>query len=418
MERQKVELQNIIQINIEIAGRVTQSDIIGAVFGQTEQVLGEDLDLRKLQREGQLGRIEVDTEYTDKGTFGTITIPSHMDRTNTVVIAAALETIEKIGPCQAKARVKKIENIKEIKVREIILHAKEVLKKFMEVSVDSQEIIDRVNEAVRVSQATDYKGVPCGPSIEMYDELLFVETVDELNNLLKNSIKNVVAFENFAKQDVIKELTDKHEIIAFVSRGKEHLVRKLMEFADVDHFATPDGHSRIKDMNSKELHKAIRNYVSTEQLLGRRYHHVKNEGPRHNIPEKSRNQNRERSNFSSHDRNKNFQRQDRNPRQESRHEKTEFKPREIPESVVSKLKDIKKSLAQGEALVLDANFNPLGKLPLSEVAITLRGLPNVKAIVVSGEISGDLVFAAEKNRVSYLAGDKCARTSNRVGIIL
>src|SRR3989344_5152448 len=285
--RPRLEIQNIIRIDIEIAGRVTQSDIIGAVFGQTEQVLVEDLDLRKLQKEGKLGRIEVETQYNDEGTIGTITIPSHMDNTNTVIIAAALETIEKIGPCKATAKVREIDNIKGLKVREIVAHAKQVLQKFMDVSIDSQELIDKVNDEMRMEQSQSYseEGVPCGPKIENYDEIIFVEGMDELRSLLKSGIKNVVAFEDMSKRKTLTELGEKKEIIVLVDKGREYFVRKLMEFMDIDNFATPEDYKKIKEMGSKELHKSLRGYVSAEQIGGRRDYSYS--VPRENIPRRA-----------------------------------------------------------------------------------------------------------------------------------
>src|SRR3989338_6694428 len=181
------EVQNIVNIEIKVYGRVTQSDIVGAVFAQTEDVLGKELELRNLQKTNQIGRIEVKTEFDGTNTVGLVTIPSYMDRTMTVVIAASLETINKIGPCRAEARVKDIENIKSIKIRQIIDHAKKVLEKFMSISVASQELIDEVVNDVRISRETKYgkegREVPCGPEVEQFDEIIFVETVPELHNL-------------------------------------------------------------------------------------------------------------------------------------------------------------------------------------------------------------------------------------------
>jgi DNA primase len=40
---------------------------------------------------------------------GTITIPSSLDKAETAIIAAALEIIQRIGPCNAKIEIEKIE---------------------------------------------------------------------------------------------------------------------------------------------------------------------------------------------------------------------------------------------------------------------------------------------------------------------
>ncbi len=469
--RPKLEIQNIIHISIEIAGRVTQSDIIGAVFGQTEQVLVEDLDLRKLQKEGKLGRIEVETQYNDEGSIGTITIPSHMDNTNTVIIAAALETIEKIGPCKATAKVRDIENINGLKVREIVAHAKQVLQKFMEVSIDSQELIDKVNDEMRMEQAEKYgeEGVLCGPKIENYEELIFVEGGEELRNMLKNGIKNVVAFEDLSKRKTLTELGEKKEIIVFVDKGREYLVKRLMEFADIDNFSTPEDYKKIKEMGSKELHKALRGYVSAEQIGARRessynnYNAPRESMPQRRAPEQVRDERspqampqatpgnfvasprppqqvnaqrpvqptpeRERCARVGRDRwNRGGDRGEMGgrgapPRREygrnDRDERRDFKPRyEVPEHISSLLKTKKGELKEGETYVLDKEFNVLGKLPVSELSSTLGSLNNVRALVYNGNVDNNLISVAEKNRIEFVAGNSCESTSRWVKIVV
>ncbi|MBW3014363.1 hypothetical protein KY335_03920 [Candidatus Woesearchaeota archaeon] len=398
------EPQNIIKIEIKVMGRVNQSDIIGAVFGQTEDVLGETLELRKLQKENKIGRIEVETEYTPEGTTSMITIPSFMDQTHTVIIAAALETIKKIGPCKAEARVKKIENIKELKLKKIIEHAKKVLEKFMSVSVDSQELVDKVTYAVRMDQVAEYgdEKVPCGPGIETYDDLIFVETVDDLKNLLKYGIKNVVAFEDLSKQATLKDLADKHEVIVLINRGKEYLIKKLMEFADIDKMVKPDPGKRVIDLTSKELFKTIRAAVSTEQI-------VTAPAPTQRAPERK---------FERREQRPPRQEFQRPPRQEYKRE--EPRPQRVsidPRSerlFKEKLAEIK---GKGLACIIDRNLNVLGMIPMDGLIDTIKSINNVHSIIVDGKISRDLVDIAEKIRCKYLVGSESERTSRMVQII-
>ena len=61
-------LENLIELlrkyeikgKIKVDGVVDKSDVIGAIFGQTEGLMGEELDLRDLQKSARIGRIEVD----------------------------------------------------------------------------------------------------------------------------------------------------------------------------------------------------------------------------------------------------------------------------------------------------------------------------------------------------------------------
>ena len=48
----------IVHTVISAEGVVEKPDVVGAIFGQTEGLLGNDLELRELQRSGRIGRIK------------------------------------------------------------------------------------------------------------------------------------------------------------------------------------------------------------------------------------------------------------------------------------------------------------------------------------------------------------------------
>ncbi len=450
------EVQNIVNIEIKVYGRVTQSDIVGAVFGQTEDVLGKELELRNLQKTNQIGRIEVRIEFDGTNTIGIITIPSYMDRTMTVIIAASLETINKIGPCRAEARVKDIENIKSIKIRQIINHAKKVLEKFMSISVSSQELIDEVVNEVRMSRVEKYgregMEVLCGPDIADSDQLIFVESLADLRNLLKAGINNVVAFEDCSKTETLREIAEKHEVIIFINKGKDYLVRKICEFADADSFTRPDVDKRISELESKELFKAIRNTVSCNQITARmsvmphqfnsyvsqekrvENKPVQSERPLFQKSEPQRSFSRqaqiiqnERTSVQSIQRNEsnpnfqNFQR--RENRQTSFQQRTDnrmefHQPQGLSPSdevlFKGKLNDIS---GKNLAIVIDREKKVLGQIPMGVIVETLKGLNNVYSVIVDGKITKELIFAAEKANVKFLVGASSDDRSNRVRIV-
>ena len=140
-----VSAKYIIHANIEIQGIVDRPDVIGAIFGQTEGLLGSELELREIQRSGRIGRIEVNVDNRAGKTRGTIIIPSSLDKAETAIIAAALEIIQRIGPCNAKVTVDRIEDVRVSKRNFVVNRAKELLKNMMEkVMPDSQERADEV----------------------------------------------------------------------------------------------------------------------------------------------------------------------------------------------------------------------------------------------------------------------------------
>ena len=121
-----VSSKYIVHTQITIEGVVEKPDVIGAIFGQTEGLLGNELELRELQRNGKIGRIEVQLDIRSGKTSGAIIIPSSLDKAETVIIAAALETIQRIGPCNAKVEVKHIEDVRVSKRAYVIERAKEL----------------------------------------------------------------------------------------------------------------------------------------------------------------------------------------------------------------------------------------------------------------------------------------------------
>jgi len=66
----------LIHAQITANGIVEKPDVVGAVFGQTEGLLSNDLDLRELQRTGRIGRIQVNIHSNSGRAKGEIVIPS------------------------------------------------------------------------------------------------------------------------------------------------------------------------------------------------------------------------------------------------------------------------------------------------------------------------------------------------------
>src|SRR3989338_6781552 len=234
-----VAAKYIVHASIDIDGVVDRPDVIGAIFGQTEGLLGSDLELRELQRSGRIGRIEVLTDIKGGKTKGAIIIPSSLDKAETSIVAAALEIIQRIGPCNARIHVDKIEDVRVSKRNFVIQRAKELLKKMMEgVLPDSQEIADEVAQSVRVMEIREYgrDRLPAGPGIEEFDEIIVVEGRADVVNLLKHGFKNVVAINGTSVPETIVELCRKKDVTAFVDgdRGGNLILKELLAVTEID----------------------------------------------------------------------------------------------------------------------------------------------------------------------------------------
>jgi DNA primase len=227
-----VSAKYIVHADIEISGVVDRPDVIGAIFGQTEGLLGSDLELREIQRSGRIGRIEVNLDTRGGKSKGTIIIPSSLDKAETSIIAAALEIIQRIGPCNAKVLVTNIEDVRISKRIFVIQRAKELLKTMIDsVMPDSQELADEVSYSVRVMECVEYgkDRLPAGPAIDESDEIIIVEGRADVLNLLKHGIKNAIGVGGTTIPETILELCKKKTVTVFVDgdRGGELIVKAL-----------------------------------------------------------------------------------------------------------------------------------------------------------------------------------------------
>ncbi|MCX6774196.1 MAG: hypothetical protein NTY68_04350 [Candidatus Micrarchaeota archaeon] len=167
-----------IHSKFNVDGLVEKPDVVGAIFGQTEGLLGEELDLRDLQKNGRIGRIEVNTNNSGGRTMGMIKIPSSLDRIETAVIAAAMETVDRVGPCDAKFEIERIEDNRDAKRKKIIDKAKSLFKDMLNDQIpDSKEIIELVRSDVRMDETVNYGNdkLVAGKGMEKSDEIIVVE---------------------------------------------------------------------------------------------------------------------------------------------------------------------------------------------------------------------------------------------------
>ncbi len=259
----------LIHADVAADGVVERSDVVGAIFGQTEGLLGDELDLRDLQQSSKVGRIDVEVSSEGGQSFGTVTIASSLDRVDTAILAASLETISRVGPCRARVEVTEIEDVREAKRREIVDRAKELLDDAFDESITtSEEIQAEVREAVRVADITEYGGLPAGPRVADADAVIVVEGRSDVLTLLRYGIKNAVAVEGTNVPEEIADLTQGRTVTTFLDgdRGGELILRELQQVGDVDYAAfAPEGRS-VEDLARHEVVRALREKVRVEDL--------------------------------------------------------------------------------------------------------------------------------------------------------
>jgi DNA primase len=261
----------LIHAEVRANGVVERSDVVGAIFGQTEGLLGDELDLRDLQESSKVGRIDVDIESEDGRTYGAFTIASGLDRVETAVLAAALETIERVGPCRAECTVTRIEDARSAKRREVIDRATELLTEFEEAEMTGDALISEVRKQARVAELTDFEGLPAGPRVADSDAIIVVEGRADVRQLLEYGIRNAIAVEGTDIPDAVARLTFERKTTAFLDgdRGGDLILRELEQVGDPDYVAFAPAERSVEDLDRHAVTTALRKKIPYEQYRER-----------------------------------------------------------------------------------------------------------------------------------------------------
>jgi len=350
-------IKYVIHGEVNIDGAVEKPDVVGAIFGQSEGMLGEELELRDLQKTGKLGRIEIEVKTTAGKSNGTLTIPSSLDMVETSVIASAVERVDRVGPCNAEIKITNIEDARHAGRKKIVKRAKELLKKLIDEQIpESREIVDEVREGVQIEEITSYRGLPAGPSIDDAESVIVVEGRADVLNLLKAGIKNVISVEGTNISQTIVDLTNKKDVIAFIDgdRGGEMILQELLQVAEIDFVARAPQGKEVEDLGKKEIIMALRRKIPSDQV---------------------------------------------NKKGDKSAEKTSEKAN-MDKRLFDELKKIKGSM---NAKLLDRSLNQITEIEVKDLVDSLGGI-SPHCVVFDGVITQRLVDVASKSGVKYIVG--------------
>ncbi len=347
----------VVYANIEVDGVVEKPDVVGALFGQTEGLLGEDLDLRQLQEKGKIARIQVEVQSKNGKTLGEIVIPSNLDRNETALIGAAIENVDKVGPCPARISVSRIVDLREERRRQVLERARQLLQKWNETAPESKEIVEELVTTKRTGEITKYgpDQLPAGPDVLTADEVLIVEGRADVMSLLKYGYRNAVGIEGVTISPSIAELSKKKKVTAFVDgdRGGELILKELMQIGHLDYIARAPRGREVEELTGKEIMKALENRMTVDAYL-------------------------------QHEKGKPFKKVD-----------------EIPAEVKSQVEQLKGTL---EALLYGQDWALMKKIPVRDLADTLKAENSTKAVVFDGLVTQRLVDIAAERKIQYLIG--------------
>jgi len=371
----------VVYASIEINGLVEKPDVVGAIFGQTEGLLGDELDLRELQKNGRIGRIEVDLQARGGKSVGRIILPSSLDMVETSILAAALETVDRVGPCDARVSVEKIEDTRNTKRKVVIDRAKALLKTLLATEIpESKEISELVRQEVKTAEVSEYgpEKLPSGPNINSYDSIIIVEGRADVINLLKNDINNVIAVGGANVPKSLASLCREKEVTVFLDgdRGGDIILKELSQVAEIDYIARAPPGKEVEELTRKEIIKCLRNKVPIEQVVENAK--VKTEEVVYpKVEERAPDVLSEITKIGS-----------------------DVEP---PQILQTSLNELENTL---RARIYDEQLNLKYEVPVRDLIKTLTESPPVYAVVLDGIITQRLVDLAESKGVKVLLGVK------------
>jgi len=378
-----VSIKYTIYAKFTSEGPVEKPDVIGALFGQTEGLLGSELEMRELQKEGKIGRIEVSLESKDGKTIGEIEIPSALDKAETSLIAAAIETIDRIGPTDAKIEVQKIDDVRGSKRDFIIERAKKLLEQ-INGSADTKEIATSIKEGARINKIQQYgeERLPAG-DLES-DEIIIVEGRADVINLLRNNIKNVIGMDGTKLPETIKELSYDKEATLFIDgdRGGKLIAKNVCNNARIDYIASAPEGKEVEELTGKEILNSLRKKVRAEEFFKEKRRGI------------------------------------RGTRREKKVETEEVEQeKKLTANDKKKLKELMEKLPNKSALLLDENLNVIKKVASGSISSALKRTKKVFVVLTNSTVTNKIVKAVEEANVTHLAAKNFAYTDTEIDLI-
>ncbi len=361
-----------VKLSYEVDGLVERADIIGAIFGQTEGLLGPEMNLNELQRVSKVGRIEVNTKSTANTTAGDALIPMSTDIDTCALIAAGIESIDKVGPFDCKFSLEAIDDVRAAKKDDIVRRAKEIKQKWATKTVSEGEtMLNDVHQGDAGKLATyGPSKLTCSSGVFDSNWVILVEGRADVINLLRAGYDNVLAIEGAKIDESIKELcNNKDTVVAFLDgdRSGGFILKELKSVVTLDYELQADAGVEVEELTPQRIDEILRP-IAEEIKSGKPTPALKSE---------------------------------------------DDKPlADITSKVFPNLNETL------EAVALDDDQNEVFKVPISEVVSKLSSQSGIKYLLLDGIITQRLLEGAKNAGVECVIGHRIAKLSNSDGMTL
>ena len=390
----------LAKLSYEIDGAVDKADIIGAIFGQTEGLFGPEMNLNELQKNWKVGRIEILIESQNGKASGSVTIPMSTDISTVSLIAAAVEQIDKVGPCGSKFKLLSIDDVRAVKRNAIVERAKEISRNWA--SKSSSEGEDMLKD---ISESTVQKGkvlafgkdeCPAGPAINTSNEIIVVEGRADILNLMRVGIENTIAVEGTSVPQTIVELAKTKSLSAFLDgdRGGDLILRELSSVVKLTKVSRATRGKEVEDLTPVELLECLKSEGSDNTKDGNGY---------------QRRDNYQRREGGYQRRDSDSWNRDEAPVEQKNYSEVE----EIPVELVTKAKDILGELEGSlEAHLYDSSMNEVLKVPVNELVKNLEDNSGSEHLIFDGIVKDRLIELADSSGIKSIITNRIGNVKN------
>lgn len=408
MSQEKSIVKYLVKLRFEVDGIVEKADLIGAIFGQTEGLFGPEMNLQELQKTWKVGRIEINLQSTNGRTSGEVLIPMSTDVSTCALIAAAVENVDKVGPCSAKFTLLGINDVRADRRKVIVDRAKEIMKDWAsKTTSEGEESLKTITDSTKRGRVLSYgaENLPAGPAIDSADTLYVVEGRADIINLMRAGIENTIAVEGTSIPDTVKELGKKRTLYAFLDgdRGGDLILKELTQVARIERvYRAPRGRE-VEELTPVEILEIVRGEES---------------------PREEREDRRERYDRERYPRRDRGDRRGRGPREDRYREerrRNEEEPREqlpppppLDSTVSDKVKQDYASInGTLEAVVYDNDLKETVRFPVNELVNKIGDVKGSKLLVFDGIVTQRLVDASSRVGVSTIVGHRTGDIQNK-----
>jgi DNA primase len=396
-----------VKLKFEVDGLVEKADIIGAIFGQTEGLLGPEMNLNELQKVSKVGRIEVNVDSRSNMAKGDALIPMSTDISTAALIAAAIESIDKVGPFQAKFLLVGIDDIRAIKKRIIVDRAKKIVQEWATKTIsEGEEMLKDVYDASKPGRLTAFgkAQLACGTGVFDSDWIILVEGRADVINLLRAGFDNSIAIEGAKIDETITKLTEGKRVVAFIDgdRAGDLILKELQGLVSIHKVLRAPAGREVEELTPLEITEILKEIISpTTTIEGKQGTTI----PRQvQIAEEQP----EGSEFKLQRRGEKRENQDMIA-EINHHISSSQKiinTEDTPE-VLSAVKELYPQINETlEAVILDSSMRTILKLPVSDLIKKLNGTEGASILVLDGIITQRLVEAANKIGIEYIIGHR------------